>query len=339
MDSILVLLHTGDDGALSPLCRETLNLALSLMPLQLSVGVIGTRAAAAVESIGACGAQKFLTAGSDALTSPRSGTDAAAAVAMIQAAGAAVVLAPCDSRFQRSLPFAAVRCQGKIDTHAVRVAVVDGKLQVTRWLYKQRIEATLTRAERPWIILVEPGCASPYEHDPQSVPAVTDVAAAAEAAVAVKTTPVGYEQFETGGQTIRPDASLLFVAGAGWAKKQTDGAVHPAEAQDLILHFIDSAHASLGSSKSLVDQTGDGAALPFLTHLHQVGQTGATPRHPKGLATCCHGEEPHVVGWRFINQRRAVNLDPNCGWARGKADVLYVADAFEVMKELNKLLS
>jgi len=34
-----------------------------------------------------------------------------------------------------------------------------------------------------------------------------------------------------------------------------------------------------------------------------------------------------------------VNLDANCGWARGKADVLYVADAFEVMKELNALLA
>jgi len=46
-----------------------------------------------------------------------------------------------------------------------------------------------------------------------------------------------------------------------------------------------------------------------------------------------------VVGWRFINERRAVNLDPNCGWAHGKADVLYVADAFEVMRMLNKLLA
>ena len=78
--------------------------------------------------------------------------------------------------------------------------------------------------------------------------------------------------------------------------------------------------------------------LPFLTHLHQVGQTGATPRHPKGLATCCHGEEPHVVGWRFIGERRAVNLDAACGWAQGKADVLYVADAFAVMRKINELL-
>ena len=79
--------------------------------------------------------------------------------------------------------------------------------------------------------------------------------------------------------------------------------------------------------------------LGFMTHLNQVGQTGSTPRHPKGLATCCHGEEPHVVGWRFINERRAINTDPNCGWARGKADVLYVADAFSVMGKVNELLS
>ena len=82
-----------------------------------------------------------------------------------------------------------------------------------------------------------------------------------------------------------------------------------------------------------MDLSGEGqAVLPFMSHLNQVGQTGATPRHPKGLSTCCHGEEPHAVGWRFISERRAVNLDPNCGWARGKTDVLYVADAFEVMR-------
>jgi electron transfer flavoprotein alpha subunit len=93
------------------------------------------------------------------------------------------------------------------------------------------------------------------------------------------------------------------------------------------------------SSKSLVELTGENqSALRFMSHLNQVGQTGATPRHPKGLSTCCHGEEPHTVGWRFIGERRAINLDPNCGWARGKADVLYVADAFEVMSKVNALL-
>jgi electron transfer flavoprotein alpha subunit len=46
-----------------------------------------------------------------------------------------------------------------------------------------------------------------------------------------------------------------------------------------------------------------------------------------------------VVGWRFIRERRAVNLDANCGWARGKADVVYVADAFAVIERVNALLA
>jgi electron transfer flavoprotein alpha subunit len=131
----------------------------------------------------------------------------------------------------------------------------------------------------------------------------------------------------------------LFVDGAGWTKKQADGAAHTAEGEALILSFLRTSQASLGGSKSLVDLSGEGeAVLRFMTHMNQIGQTGSTPRHPKGLSTCCHGEEPHAVGWRFINERRAINLDANCGWARGKADVLYVADAFDVMRELVRLL-
>ena len=101
-------------------------------------------------------------------------------------------------------------------------------------------------------------------------------------------------------QTIRPDANLLFVAGAGWTKKQADGRIHVDQAEISILEFLRTSGASLGESKSLVDQTGESqAVLGFVTHLNQAGQTGSIPRHPKGLSTGCHGEEPHVVGWRF----------------------------------------
>jgi electron transfer flavoprotein alpha subunit len=159
-------------------------------------------------------------------------------------------------------------------------------------------------------------------------------------AEARRTAFAGIRVPNTAVQSIRPEAKLLFVAGAGWTKKQADGATHIPEAEAAILEFLSVSGASLGGSKSLVDQTGENqAVLGFMTHLNQVGQTGSTPRHPKGLSTCCHGEEPHVVGWRFINERRAINLDPNCGWARGKADVVYVADAFQVMAKLTARLA
>jgi electron transfer flavoprotein alpha subunit len=199
------------------------------------------------------------------------------------------------------------------------------------------LEAVLQRAHRPWFILLEPGTQPAWSGAPGSAAVEKVTVELAEAHR--RTATVGLRQPPADAQTIRPDAELLFVTGAGWTKKQADGQVHLAEAEQIIRGFLGLTRASLGSSKSLVDLGGEGqAVLPFLTHLNQIGQTGATPRHPKGLATCCHGEEPHTVGWRFISERRAVNLDANCGWARGKADVLYVADAFAVMRKVNELL-
>lgn len=302
---------------------EAIGAAKAMGPFTL--GVIGAAEAPSV------GAEKVLGVAGEAFTQARYATDAAAAEALVKAAVPELVLAPQNSRLARALPGVAQRVGGVVDTHVTAIAA-DGT--TSRSFYRQRIETTFTRAARPWIVLLESGCA-------EAVAASGTVAAEPVAAAAdTRTTVTGVTALASDQQTIRPDANLLFVAGAGWTKKQKDGATKTPVAADLILQFVQGARASLGSSKSLVDLSGEGhAVLPFLTHLHQVGQTGSTPRHPKGLATCCHGEEPHVVGWRFIGERRAVNLDANCGWARGKADVLYVADAFEVMREVNALLT
>jgi electron transfer flavoprotein alpha/beta subunit/electron transfer flavoprotein alpha subunit len=260
--------------------------------------------------------------------------NSAAAEAVIRASGASLILAPHTSRWARVLPAVAVRLNGRIDTHATGIGVVNGVVAVTRWFYRQRMEGVLTRSPRPWIILIDPGCSAPWTGDVTNAPIETVPSTAT-----TRTTVTGIRAPQADEQTIRPDANLLFVAGAGWTKKQPDGAVHGATAEQLILGFLRASQASLGGSKSLVDMGGEGqSVLKCMTHMNQIGQTGSTPRHPKGLSTCCHGEEPHVVGWRFVTERRAVNLDANCGWARGKADVLYVADAFAVMAEVNRIL-
>ena len=215
----------------------------------------------------------------------------------------------------------------------------DGKLSINRWYYRQRMEAVLQRTQRPWFILVDPGSQPAWQGDAGTATVQTVPVSLPE--TCKRTTVLGVREPAADAQTIRPGRrSCCWSPGAGWTKKQADGQPHVKDAEKLILDCLKLARASLGSSKSLVDLGGEGqAVLSFLTHLNQIGQTGSTPRHPKGLATCCHGEEPHTVGWRFINERRAINLDPNCGWARGKADVLYVADAFAVMAKVNQLLT
>ena len=262
--------------------------------------------------------------------------DVPAFATALGAAGADLVLVPGNSRVKRALPAAALRAGAAIDTNIVDVAVEGETATVRRWAYRQRILTSFSRAARPWVIVTDPAL---FGDICAKLGVAAEAMPASEATGASRTTVNGLRPAGAGGEsTIRPDAQLLFVAGAGWTKKQADGATHLDEAAATIKGFLGKSGASLGSSKSLVDMPEAAAAFTFMSHMNQVGQTGSTPRHAKGLATCCHGEEPHVVGWRFIGERRAVNLDANCGWAQGKADVLYVADAFEVMKKVNELL-
>ncbi len=341
METILFLAHTDDDGALGRVALEALTGATQLrsqMPgAKLAFGILGADTATATQSASGCGADAFYAVAGVDFAASRYASDAAALEAICRAAGATIVVAPATARFNRVMPGVAQRLNGRIDTHVSGFTVNGDELRVQRGFYRQRMVATLTRSVRPWFLTVDGGVFQPW--------------AGASAAVSVqmldvtlgdalrRTTVTGYQAPEANAQTIRPDANLLFVAGVGWTKKQSDGQVHLDEAASAILGFLDKASASLGSSKSLVDQSSEGHnVFSFMSHLNQVGQTGATPRHPKGLSTCCHGEEPHVVGWRFIGERRAINLDANCGWAQGKADVVYVADAFELVRKITKLL-
>jgi electron transfer flavoprotein alpha subunit len=341
METILFLAHTEADGSLARGALETFttahNLAATLAGSSMFVGLVGEQVQPAANQLAGAGAKKILAVAGADFAQPRYASDSAAAEALARAAQTSVIIAPSTSRWNRVLPGVSHRLQGRADTHVTGVAAANGVLTVARWYYRQRLEATLNRTQRPWFLLVESGAAKAWEGQPGS--ATIENVAVNLPDTAKRTKVTGIQSPPEAQQTIRPDAALLFVTGAGWTKKQADGQPHLKAAETLILGFLKHTRASLGSTKSLVDLSGEGqAVLPFLTHLNQVGQTGSTPRHPKGLASCCHGEEPHTVGWRFINERRAINLDPNCGWARGKADVLYVADAFAVIAKVNELL-
>jgi electron transfer flavoprotein alpha subunit len=342
METILLLAHVEAGGSLAPSAREALRAARSVNKAiagsNLFVGLIGENIQAAADSIAACPASKYFGVAGAEFGQSRYATDAAAAEAICKAAQATIIVAPATSRWNRVLAGVAQRLGGRVDSHVTSVSDAGGTPAVNRWYYRQRMEATLTRTQRPWFILIDPG-SQPACSCGAGQAAVEWVPVAVADGVK-RTTVVGIREPKEEAQTIRPEAQLLFVTGAGWTKKQADGQTHVPEAEKLILDFLKVTRASLGSSKSLVDLGGEGqAVLPFLSHLNQIGQTGATPRHAKGLSTCCHGEEPHTVGWRFIGERRAISLDPNCGWARGKADVLYVADAFAVIAKVNALLN
>ncbi len=342
METILFLAHTQADGALSGTARETLAAASTIsgqLPgSSLVVGLFGGETQAAADGIASCGASRFLAVAGPDFASSRYASDAAAMEALVRESGATLVLAPTTSRISRTLPGVVQRLGGRIETHVCGIEAVEGTLKVQRWYYRQRMVATLSRTQRPWFLVIDAGIFPVWQGE--AAKATVETVSVSLGEQSQRTKVLGFRSPSVSSRTIKPDAELLFVAGAGWTKKQADGQLHVKEAEEIILDFMKKGNASLGSTKSLVDMSGDGeAVLSFMSHLNQVGQTGSTPRHAKGLATCCHGEEPHTVGWRFIGDRRAINTDPNCGWAQGKADVLYVADAFKVMARDNELLA
>jgi electron transfer flavoprotein alpha subunit len=344
MENILVLTHAAlsdevsaeSGSALTKASLEAVTAGIELaarLSAPLTIGIVAVDAAAAANDVASTSA-RILAVSGEAFAQARYATDAAAAEALCRAASATIVLAPGTSRFTRIMAGVAHRLGGFIDTHITALSGAES-IEASRWFYRQRIEAVISRSARPWFLLLDAGTHTAFA----GVSGTAQVEQIAVELPALRTTVSGFRAPALDAQTIRPDAKMLLVAGAGWTKKQPDGNIHAAEAGELILGFLHATGASLGSSKSLVDQGGEGVpVLPFLTHMNQIGQTGSTPRHAKGLSTCCHGEEPHVVGWRFIGSRRAISLDPNCGWTRGKADVVYVADAFPVIAKLNALL-
>ena len=339
--NILFLAHVDESGkALPRAAFEVIGAAQDAARqanASLTIGIIGEDIQTAADSVAHTGARIVGVCGPD-VAHPRYATDAAALEAICRAVGAEIVVAPSTSRCLRVIPGVAQRSHGQVDTHITSLEISDDTVTAKRWFYRQRVEAVMRRDVRPWFLVMDPGCREAWRGELGTAKVeVIDVPLAPETK---RTSFAGIRVPSSGAQTIRPDAKLLFVAGAGWCKRQSDGSAHVPDAEAAILEFLQNSGASLGGSKSLVDQSGENqSVLKFMTHLNQVGQTGSTPRHPKGLSTCCHGEEPHVVGWRFIKERRAINLDPNCGWARGKADVLYVADAFQVIPKLNALLN
>lgn len=337
-EKVLVIVAIESDGQPVKQDLEAVALGKSLSDGaggSLAIGVVGGDTANAVESLKGLGAGIVYSVSGDAYSVSRYKSDAAAVQSIAGAAEATIILGAATPRWSRVAAGLAQRLGGVFDSQIAGTRVEDGTVSIDRWFYRQRMKGTLSRTQRPWVVTVAGGAAEPAPPGG----ADSEVVELSPDAVDSKTTVNGVLAAEGDSQTINPEADVLFVTGAGWTKKQADGAVHAKEAEELILDFLGKADASLGSSKSLVDLGSEGQeVLRFLTHLHQIGQTGATPRHPKGLSTCCHGEEPHAVGWRFIKERRAISLDANCGWAQGKADVLYVADAFEVMKLVNAAL-
>ena len=159
METILLLAHVEAGGSLAPSAREALRAARSVNKAiagsNLFVGLIGENVQAAADSIAACPAPKYFGVAGAEFGQSRYATDAAAAEAICKAAQATIIVAPATSRWNRVLARggATARRTGGFPCH--KRSDAGGKPAVNRWYYRQRMEATLTRTQRPWFMLID----------------------------------------------------------------------------------------------------------------------------------------------------------------------------------------
>src|ERR1035441_5555869 len=150
MESILVLTHVDETGtALSKASLETVTAGLELsgkLSAPLTIGIVAAAGASAASALATTNA-RLLTVSGEAFAQPRYASDAAACEALCRAAQATIVLAPESSRFARVAAGVAHRVSGAIDTHITAMGG-SANVEATRWFYRQRIEAVVSREER-----------------------------------------------------------------------------------------------------------------------------------------------------------------------------------------------
>jgi len=303
---------------------ECLTAALALGG-SLTVGLVGARVEAAASQTAGCGAARFLAVTGEAFAEPRYATDAAAAEALCRAAGAAIVMAAATSRWRARAPRRGLppgwprgyprhqpgRGEWSAGPHPLVLPPAHG--------------SRASRRERPWVILLDSGCVAPWSGPRRKPPAWNPWRSPWP-----ETAHHGHRRAapKADEQTIRPDAKLLFVAGAGWTKKpRPTEAVHAAEAETLIWISAVWPRHPWGGSKSLVgDLSGDrrGGACGGMTHLNQnrpdrLGRRG----HAKGSFHVLPRRGSRT-SWVGASSKPAPRHSPgcHCGWARGKPNVL-----------------
>src|ERR1039458_8734241 len=168
MEIILVLTHADESGsALTKASLEAVTAGIDLasrLSAPLTIGIIAADAATAASSLPSSGARLLAISG-EAFAQARYASDAAAAEALCRAASATIVLAPGSSRFTRIMAGVAHRLGGFVDTHITALSGTDN-IEASRWFYRQRIEAVLSRGARPWFLLLDAGTHATYAGEP-----------------------------------------------------------------------------------------------------------------------------------------------------------------------------
>jgi electron transfer flavoprotein alpha subunit len=276
--------------------------------------VFGAAGATAAKSLGAYGVSKVHVLDNPALAKFEADGFTKVLCDLIAATKPAIVLATASPLGKEIMPRVAMRCKTGLIADAVSLQMKDGKLVARHPIYAgtalvdEQVDGPIQMA------LARPNAFAAQKtgsNDAEVLVVKADPGTERCVVKEVKSTEQGDVELT--------EASIVVSGGRSLASAQNF---------DIIRALAKAMGGAVGASRAAVD-------ADYISHDHQVGQTGKTVNPTLYVACGISGAIQHIAGMRTSKFVVAINKDPEAP-IFGKADLGLVGDLFEVVPLITK---
>lgn len=314
MDKMGNVLVVGEikDGSLKKISKELTSAGkkiASSISGKVEVLLIGTNADKFASELADCGADTIITADLDEFSADGYTNIITTVVGNKKPT---VVLMPHSAYGKDYAPKVAIRCNAGIVSDVVGLTVDGGKVVAKKPIYSGKGYANLKVNSEIQMFTVRPNSQEVSSNKGAGVVEKSGVGAG-EVRVKVINTEL------TGGSKVQlADASIIVSGGRG---------MKGAENFAILQQLCDTISAALGASRAAVD-------AGWISHSHQVGQTGKTVSPNCYVACGISGAIQHLAGMGSSKYIVAINKDADAPIFK-VATYGVVADLFDVVPALN----